>query len=1443
MPEYRLSILHLSDLHARSSDLDELPKEAQENRRGQLRREAASRARVLGDAWMENLRTLYPNDERPDLVCFTGDVADWALMSEYTAATAFVDELVGVLQISRGQVYVVPGNHDVQRHVSRAEWERLRTLLRTDTRATSEWLAGGPPPRAVDQGDADAVMQRTATFWQWVEHGLGRPELLPARHLHQRLGYHHVPALPHLPFEVHIVGFDSAWLAGDDHDHGKLWITEHQVDMLLHDERGRAWEGFRLALIHHPPEHLAQADLGPARRGWTKAADLLLHGHQHDPVGSSLVNLDGDTLRVLAAGCLYEGTEGSAWKNGCQRIDVILDGAGRPLRAEIHFRAWSIRGHWYSDSSLYRGLSDGRLVWEAWGGGPDSGRRDVSESLELLETRDCSKAVARLEMLRANVTEPKLQYLLLKGLGRGHALLTNRAESAEAYRAAIGAASEPADVAVCEAWALIQEKSFEQAQKVVRDAVGLHPEHLELRKLEVLLAPLDEPIESILERLPSSAQGDPATNSALANRARLTGNHKVSERCAQVALAGGEKRPVLYLCLGDAALHPHGADNPGGYQVLEDESERRDVTRAIAAYDAGIAADMGFPADDDVVGHIFMQKVSAMVLLGQPRARIGEVIRAAFDRSPRCIDVRRSYALWLHESGARREAVEYLSALVSETQAPRLLFDLATILCGSKDPADQERAAECATTLVRDPEATTATWIRRVSLRIAVESLLTLDRAAEATVLVKEHADGLGLSAILARASIHQQAGERAPALESLKQAAESWPNALPDELEEVGTRLVRLEAFELAATVFGRIEEARRSKQIDRYHLYALYRAGDARKVLDLAPRYLARHGHDRDVVHMQLDLMELDDPTGAVAIIDRHLAIEPDDGLMRLRRARLGLHFARDEWLEASPEALPDPRSCEPQHGRVAARVLAQAGNPDGALRYAFELFRGHFNSPDARQALLDVIYRANEGPTIPKPVTVEPESAVHLRDEAGRSYAVVLEAGPEPVLLNGEYPPDSAVAQAVIGKTVGDHVELPRGDAWGKRARIESVESKYIFWVRKISQPVAGGVAPDAMWSIPIDDDPKTTIAKIRRIVAANRASLQELLAIYRQHEVMSLHLLAEQLGESTFELMFYMFGDEHEVIRTTAQFEDFDFSGMTLVFDQSALATLVFLGRHADLPALEVPLATSPETAAIVRRLASSPRASRTHLSVTLDGIDTLAGVEYDADYLESARADLQSLAHWFGENIEEFAALEMAELDPERRDAYIRGFGRGPTECITLAKRDHRVLVTDDWLHGQMAAALGVRVLSTMHLLGALHRRELLADDQFLRAKLRLMGTGYLGVGVDRQEIKRAGALAEWDTRAEPLRSVLAVVKNRSISAEARVGVGAKVIHAALSLPGRELVRNYVVDEVLSSARTLGLVDDSYRRLVDLVRTVLRGAARRAFDHLVTTNRV
>ena len=116
----------------------------------------------------------------------------------------------------------------------------MRKLAATGARAAelSNWMAGLGEPYGVDKTWRDEIGQRTAEFWRWVREDLGRASLDPAAGPHGRLGYRAQVDGLDLPFPVHIIGLDSAWLAGDDSDQGRLLLTDRQIDMLTCGERG-----------------------------------------------------------------------------------------------------------------------------------------------------------------------------------------------------------------------------------------------------------------------------------------------------------------------------------------------------------------------------------------------------------------------------------------------------------------------------------------------------------------------------------------------------------------------------------------------------------------------------------------------------------------------------------------------------------------------------------------------------------------------------------------------------------------------------------------------------------------------------------------------------------------------------------------------------------------------------------------------------------------------------------------------------------------------------------------------------------------------------------------------------------------------------------------------------------------------------------------------------
>jgi calcineurin-like phosphoesterase family protein len=350
MDQWKVRILHISDLHERG------PRES----------ESFRRRRVLGEAWKKNLDALL-EDGSIDLVCFTGDIADWGKPEEYGPATDFVEALLRHLSLGIERLFLVPGNHDIDRTKGENAWAELRggkerkgKLFRVPRLELSRWMAGGTPPLGLEGVSREELLSRQSAYREWVGMRLGRKELVPDEKTpHSFLGYRHTLRLPGQPFDLHLVGLDSAWLAGDDNDQGKLLLTTDQVGRLTTD-KGEPLPGFRLALVHHPLADLA--DKEDCQRLLADNVDLLLRGHLHDEALDTWEDPDR-TSRQLAAGCLYEGHSADEWPNACHVITATLDAQGCPLRYDLRFRSWSRRGHWYDDNGLYQGTEDGRLTW------------------------------------------------------------------------------------------------------------------------------------------------------------------------------------------------------------------------------------------------------------------------------------------------------------------------------------------------------------------------------------------------------------------------------------------------------------------------------------------------------------------------------------------------------------------------------------------------------------------------------------------------------------------------------------------------------------------------------------------------------------------------------------------------------------------------------------------------------------------------------------------------------------------------------------------------------------------------------------------------------------------------------------------------------------------------------------------------------------------------
>ena len=223
----------------------------------------------------------------PDLVFFTGDIAFSADPAEYAAASTWTNRLLQQLKVDHKNLYIVPGNHDVDRRS--ASDGPTRMLIHKGLRQT---------PETID--DYLAKPTELVQLWSKLDAfaDFAKP-YGPVQVSHDSPFWTHTEDT--LLGTVDIVGFNTVLMSFDDGDRGSLALGKHQLKALQDRQR------FRIVLQHHPPEWLHDGD--ELNKMLSTRAHVLLCGHIHEQRVQAISPLAQTGLLRFVGGAGHEDAE------------------------------------------------------------------------------------------------------------------------------------------------------------------------------------------------------------------------------------------------------------------------------------------------------------------------------------------------------------------------------------------------------------------------------------------------------------------------------------------------------------------------------------------------------------------------------------------------------------------------------------------------------------------------------------------------------------------------------------------------------------------------------------------------------------------------------------------------------------------------------------------------------------------------------------------------------------------------------------------------------------------------------------------------------------------------------------------------------------------------------------------------------------------------------
>lgn len=310
----RLTWLHISDIHMKADD-------------------PYDRDLVI-NAFQKSISRFKSRGLIPDVIFFTGDVAYSGKEEEYKRASTFFDMLLSGFGLTKEFLFIIPGNHDVDRTCGAA----LKRTLASQEESNRYFIEGEPLAH---------IRDRQKSFISWHDDyfsGFRKANTLSTCGPYSTLSFG--------GFKVGILPINTTVFCHDDFDVGNLWVGRRSLESAIRNYTETT--DVRIALMHHPLEWLNEIERTQITSMLYEHFDLVLRGHLHQ---TELLQTSGTagTATHLAAGACYQG---SNWPNRAMFVDVFETSLRMvPIRFDdLPTPLWTLDTSLFPDHPDYTGV-------------------------------------------------------------------------------------------------------------------------------------------------------------------------------------------------------------------------------------------------------------------------------------------------------------------------------------------------------------------------------------------------------------------------------------------------------------------------------------------------------------------------------------------------------------------------------------------------------------------------------------------------------------------------------------------------------------------------------------------------------------------------------------------------------------------------------------------------------------------------------------------------------------------------------------------------------------------------------------------------------------------------------------------------------------------------------------------------------------------------------
>lgn len=275
--------------------------------------------RIMRKAMINKIQSMQ-KENAFDFLLITGDLFDKD--HGYNEAKCFIEAIIQATGVSTDRVFIVPGNHDVDRNIP----DCRKTI------AESCWEKASL--KNLENEMVQKLVPGQQEFFDLYEEILGRK--YPVDKLH---------FIEELDNNIAIIHLNTAWMCYDsEREKEKLHIGLTHVYECLEDDR-LSCKRVNIAIGHHPVEDFSRTVRSNLKTLFkTQNIDLYLSGHCHESGARYDV---GDDIDYCS--CRQARAAKGVYEAGFVIGDIDIDGAG----SSLYFYRWNRDdSQWCTDSAV-----------------------------------------------------------------------------------------------------------------------------------------------------------------------------------------------------------------------------------------------------------------------------------------------------------------------------------------------------------------------------------------------------------------------------------------------------------------------------------------------------------------------------------------------------------------------------------------------------------------------------------------------------------------------------------------------------------------------------------------------------------------------------------------------------------------------------------------------------------------------------------------------------------------------------------------------------------------------------------------------------------------------------------------------------------------------------------------------------------------------------------